>query len=148
MFRNKHLVLALLVAPVLALIAWFSVDYFVAERPHAAIPGAAYELIAKPNCRRASGRCDLANKDVAITVPSYDDAGADVGLTSTIAADRAALGLAGDDPAALARLDKQGKRWAGRITGNIDAAGRMRVAIVISNTTFYAEVPVTFFVTD
>ncbi len=66
MFRNKHLILAFLIAPVLAIIAWFSVDYFVAEKPHSAKPGASYELIAKPNCRRFSRRCDLKIRRQAV----------------------------------------------------------------------------------
>ena len=147
MFRNKHLILAMLIAPVLAIIAWFSVDYFVAERPHAVKPGAAYELIAKPNCRRASDRCDLANEDVevSIAVPSYTDDGFSVELTSTIAADRVAVGVADGDPTVLTRTGGDNKRWSGRVEGNVGADSRLRVAVLINEATFYAEIPVTFF---
>ena len=150
MFRNKHMILAMLIAPVLAIIAWFSVDYFVAERPHAAKPGAAYELVAKPNCRRASDQCDLANEDVevSISVPSHDDVGVNVELTSTIVADQAAIGLVDGGPVALSKVSSDGKRWAGRIAGSVNAASRMRVAVVIGEATFYAEIPVTFFTSD
>lgn len=150
MFRNKHLTLAMLVAPVLAIIGWFSVDYFVAERPHAAKPGGAYELIAKPNCRRASDGCDLANEsvEVSIAVPSYDGAGVDVQLMSKIAVDRAAVGLAGGDPVALSRADGDDKRWIGRVEGRVNADSRLRVAMLAGGSTFFAEVPVTFFYTD
>ena len=78
MWKNKHVILAMLIAPVLAIIAWFSVDYFVAERPHEARPGASYPLVAKPNCRRLSERCDLVNEDfrlgMNITYADYGDA--------------------------------------------------------------------------
>jgi NADH:ubiquinone oxidoreductase subunit 3 (subunit A) len=61
MFKNWHVIIAMIVAPILAVLAWFAVDYFVAERPHAAKEGAAYSLIAKSNCRYDSGQCDLEN---------------------------------------------------------------------------------------
>ena len=38
-YKNKHVVVAMLVAPVLALIGYFSVDALVAEKPHAAQAG-------------------------------------------------------------------------------------------------------------
>lgn len=150
MFKNKHLIVALLIAPMLAIIAWFSVDYFVAERPHAAKPGAAYELIAKPNCRRASDQCDLANEDVevSIVVPSYDSAGVDAQLVSTIAVDRAAIGLGESEPSALSASGDDARRWVGRVEGRLNADSRLRIALVIGGSTFYAEVPVTFFYID
>ncbi len=150
MFRNKHMILAFLIAPVLAIIAWFSVDYFLAERPHSAKPGASYELIAKPNCRRYSQRCDLKNEDVelSISVPAYDAFGIDVELDSTIVIDRAAVGLAGGAPAALTIVDTHGKRWAGRVAGSVDSASTLRIAVIASESTFYAEVPTVFFIAE
>ena len=67
-FTNKHVVVAMLVAPILAILAWYSIDYFLAEKPHAALPGAAYALIAKSNCRYDSGECDLENGDFKLTL--------------------------------------------------------------------------------
>jgi len=68
MFTNKHVIIAMLVAPVLAIMAWFAVDYFIGERPHAAKEGAAYTLIAKSNCRYDSGQCDLENSDFKLNL--------------------------------------------------------------------------------
>ena len=51
MWKNKHVVVAMLVAPILAILAWFAVDSMVAERAHSAKPGASYKLVAKSNCR-------------------------------------------------------------------------------------------------
>ena len=150
MFRNKHMILAFLIAPVLAIIAWFSVDYFVAERPHSAKPGASYELIAKPNCRRYSQRCDLKNEDVelSVSVPACDASGIDVELDSNIVIDRAAVGLADGSPAPLTILDADGKRWAGRVAGSVDSGSTLRIAVVASESTFYAEIPATFFIAE
>ena len=78
--------IALLVAPMLAIIAWFAVDYFVAERPQAASPGESYPLVARPNCRRLSDACELANADLTLTlvVTRASATGATVELTSVL----------------------------------------------------------------
>ncbi|NOQ87942.1 MAG: hypothetical protein GQ550_03380, partial [Gammaproteobacteria bacterium] len=49
--KNKHLILAMFVAPVLAIIAYSSVDTIVSEQPQAAMQGSSYKLAAKSNCR-------------------------------------------------------------------------------------------------
>ena len=67
-FSNKHLVTAAVVAPVLALIAYFGLDAFVGESPHAAVEGQSYSLVEKPNCRYGSGRCGLKNGDFELNL--------------------------------------------------------------------------------
>lgn len=155
MWKNKHIILALLIAPVLAIIAWFSVDYFVAEQPHAARPGASYPLVARPNCRRLSDGCELVNEDFRLTlaVTQFDAGGAEIDLTSEFALDQAAVGVAnaggGDStPTVLLETDAEGKRWRGRAAGALDAQSMLRVAVTADDSTFYAEVPVTFFFVD
>ncbi len=152
MWKNKHVTLALLIAPVLAIIAWFSVDYFVAERPHAAEAGASYPLIAKPNCRRLSDGCELVNEDFRLTVAvtDFDMSGAQVDLTSVFPLSRVAIGVANaalDDgpPTALKPADTEGTRWHGRVDGSVDTDTALRVAAVAGGSTYYAEIPVTFF---
>ena len=65
------IVIALLVAPVLALIAYFAVDAVVAEKPEKALAGSSYPLVAKSNCRYASGRCSLENGDVQLEIEKF-----------------------------------------------------------------------------
>lgn len=66
--KNKHLILAMFVAPVLAIISYFSVDYMVSEKPQAAQQGGTYKLAAKSNCRYKSGACTLRNGDVEVSI--------------------------------------------------------------------------------
>ena len=54
-FKNRHLVIATLMAPVLALISYYAVNALVSETPHAAKAGQSYQLAEKPNCRRGGG---------------------------------------------------------------------------------------------
>ena len=61
--KNRHVLVASLVAPLLALLAWFAIDFFTSETPHAAVEGQSYALVEKPNCRYDSGLCGLKNND-------------------------------------------------------------------------------------
>ncbi len=63
-FTNKHVVVAVLVAPILAIGAWYLVGLIGAETPHAAVEGNQYPLVAKSNCRYESGLCSLENGDL------------------------------------------------------------------------------------
>lgn len=68
LFGNRHVVAAMLVAPILAVMAYFAVDYWVGEAPQAARAGNSYPLVARPNCRWASGRCTLTNADLTLRI--------------------------------------------------------------------------------
>ena len=143
----------MLVAPMLAIIGWFAVDYFVAERPHAAKPGASYPLVARPNCRRAGGHCDLVNEDfeVLLSVRQTDGLsdGFEIELISVLALQQAAVGVSHPDskvPVVLLPVDDDRKSWRGRIERPVSADDKLRVAVVAAGSTYYAEVPVTFFI--
>lgn len=68
MFKNKHLLVATLMAPILGLIGYFGVNALVSEKPHAAEAGQSYQLVEKPNCRYSSGLCGLKNGDFELTL--------------------------------------------------------------------------------
>lgn len=68
MFTNKHVIAALLVTPILAVLAYFAVDNVVSEKPHSAVEGGTYKLIAKPNCRYGSGVCTFKNGEMEMDI--------------------------------------------------------------------------------
>ncbi len=68
MFSNRHVIIALLVAPLLSIGAWFAVGQLVGEQPHLAEAGRDYPLIAKSNCRYDSGRCALTNGNLELEI--------------------------------------------------------------------------------
>ena len=150
MFKNKHVVIAMLIAPVLAVMGWFAVDYFVAERPHAAKPGSAYTLIAKSNCRYASGQCDLENADFKLSIRPGMISASSVALTLTAshALQSAAMGLVdGDDaqpPEQMTKSDEAGTEWQGLLPSPASEDARIRIAVTAGDATWYAEVPVVF----
>ena len=67
-WKNKHVVMATLMAPVLALIAYFGVNFMVGEGPQVAEAGKSYQLVEKPNCRYNSGNCGLKNGDFELVL--------------------------------------------------------------------------------
>lgn len=73
--RNKHLIIAMLVAPILAVIAWFVTDRTVRPEAQTALAGETYELLARPNCRYESSKCELVNGDVKLTIEAVANSG-------------------------------------------------------------------------
>ena len=73
-FTNKHVVAALIIAPVLSVLAWFAVGNLTGEEAAPAEPGRDYPLVEKSSCRWASGQCELENADFALTL-RYSDRG-------------------------------------------------------------------------
>ena len=150
MFTNKHVVVAMLVAPVLAIMAWFAVDHFIGEKPHAARPGEAYSLLARSNCRYNSGQCDLVNGNFELTLRPTGMAASSVGieLVSKHALQRATIGLAAaatPSPASvMAATDATSTRWSASVSQPRVDDSALRVAVVADGTTYYAEVPLVF----
>lgn len=68
MFTNKHVIAALIVTPVLAVLGWYGVGQIAGEKPQLAKKGSSYPLVEKSNCRWESGQCDLQNEDFKITL--------------------------------------------------------------------------------
>lgn len=75
-WKNKHVVLASLAAPVLGIVTYFGVGAMLGEKPKPAEAGQSYRLVEKPNCRYNSGQCGLKNVDFELTL-SFERLGGD-----------------------------------------------------------------------
>jgi hypothetical protein len=149
MFKNKHVVVAMLVAPVLAILAWFAVDVLVGERPHAALDGGAYRLAAKSSCRYASGVCELENADLKISIrqDSLSSDSLSLALESSHALDSAVLEVMPDsagNPQSMSARDDTGKAWHAALLRPETPDPTLRIAVTTQGTTWYAEVPTVF----
>ena len=115
MFNNKHVIVAMLVAPILAVLTWFAVGSFVGEKPHAAKSGQSYPLVERSNCRYDSGQCDLDNEDMRLSITLEGGPVPGLVLASSQPLEGALLGVAdvaGDEePAQMRRVDSAGRRW-------------------------------------
>ena len=152
MFKSKHVVIAMLVAPVLSIMAWFAVDYFLSERPHAAKEGAAYSLIAKSNCRYDSGQCDIENSDFKINIRpmSITSNSVQLQLTSAFPLQSATLGVVNNGipspPTEMNPTTDESLRWTTRIDRPVADSTMIRVAVTADGSTWYAEIPTVFIV--
>lgn len=152
MWNNKHVVAAMLVAPILAILAWFAVDALVAERPRSAEPGAAYPLVAKSNCRYGSGRCDLENADfeIALLPQRIGQTDMSIRLESRFPLQQATLGLViagvAAPPLRMTADGADGKAWLADISLPPADDSMLRVGVIADDATFFAEVPVVFLV--
>lgn len=66
-WKNKHVILATIVAPILAVLAYFAIGFLFGDKPQPAEPGQVYQLVEKPSCRYGSGECGLKNVDFELT---------------------------------------------------------------------------------
>ena len=142
-WKNKHLLVASLMAPILGVGSYFAVNFLVGERPRAAQPGQSYVLVEKPNCRWASGVCGLKNVDFELTL-SYErlENGLMVlNLKSENPLDGVRLALVENQtdnglPTSMQPVDKDGLTWALEIAQPNPESDRLHL-VASSNQTLY-----------
>ena len=144
MFTNKHVIIAMIVAPILSILAWFAVGYFTGEQPKAAQSGQSYPLIEKSNCRYPSGACDLENEDFKLQMSYQDDvAGSHLVVRSSHPLESIVLGLgaAGSDvpPSAMRAADGQGLEWRIALEGKPTPDQRIRLVARAAGSSYFAE---------
>ena len=150
MWKNKHIVVALIVAPILSILAWFAVGQIAGEKPKPAEAGNTYKLVARSNCRYASGSCNLHNADFELTLEPEMVTASSVALTVSAShvLQGAALGLIepglASEPSPMTRTADDGTQWQGLLPRPASAAAMIRVAVKAQDATWYAEVPVVF----
>ena len=151
MWTNKHVIIALLVAPLLAIIAWFGVDAIVADRAESAKPGEHYPLVARSNCRYESGQCDLVNNDfkLVIRVGEVRPDETTLALESEFLIANARLSISSGDYEVLASVARASPselptQWVVTIASSPVPPDILRVAVTVQQSIYFAEVPVIF----
>ena len=149
-FKNKHIIVAMLVAPVLAIIAYFATDHIVSEKPHKVQQGQAYKLAANPNCRYPSGQCTLRNGDIEINVrlERISDATLKLVLKSSTPIQQALASFATEStepqPTTLYRSAVDVDTWNAEFRQTGIENSTMRLVVEISGSKFYAETAAVF----
>ncbi len=149
MFKNKHVVIAMIVAPILSILAWVAVGQFTGEQPEPAKPGASYPLVEKSNCRYASGACDLENEDFRLRLTLLQGvAGPEFLLSSSHALEGAVLAVGGADsgpaPAAMRATDGQGLEWRIALADVPAPEQRIRLVARAAGSSYFADASTTF----
>lgn len=149
--KNKHFIIALLIAPVLALISYFSVDAAVSEKPHAAQAGSQYELVEKPNCRYSSGHCQLKNGDFELElVGTWQDGihlklelRSEFPLEGVLAA-QIDQSDSNATPSQMTPLNDAGTLWGMLLTNPSIDQSRIRLAASSNQTMYYGDAALAF----
>lgn len=132
----------MLVAPVLALLAWFGVGELTSEQPAPAQAGRSYPLLERSNCRYDSGQCELRNEDLRLVL-NYEPAEARLILSSSHPLNKALMSVGSDGqaevPQPMLSLDAQGVSWALAMPALPNAKQRLRLAVQRAGVTWYGE---------
>lgn len=148
--KNKHMILAMFVAPVLAITAYFSVDYMVSEKPQAALPGSSYKLAAKSNCRYQSGVCTLRNGDIELRIRAQrmDAKTIKLSMHSEIPVQQAILSYVSDgvesEPVQMTRVSAEVNDQYIIIQLDDPQKSMLRLALNIADVMYYAETTAIF----
>ena len=144
MFTNKHVIVAMIVAPVLSILAWFSAGEFIGEKPQLARPGQSYPLVEKSNCRYESGLCELENEDFRLKLFYVDNAaGRQLVLRSSHVLEGViiSVGIPEDmvPPNAMRSADGQRLEWRLALDSRPAPEERIYLAASAAGSTYYGE---------
>lgn len=151
MFRNKHFILALLIAPILSIIAYIGTDLAVSEKPSSAEPGESYKLASQSNCRYTSGLCNMENGDFKLKFRSEDLTAEHLvlSLDSQFPLQHAKLSLVSDKQQAGQPLDMQPnddsmQHWQLSLPAPKTDSDWLRVVVQSNDTLYYGETQTKF----
>lgn len=151
MFKNKHFIIALLIAPILSLIAYFGTDMALSEKPHAAKEGESYKLISKSNCRYTSGLCDMENGDFKVKFRSekLTQDSLELSLHAAYPLEGVKLSVVDSQeqnaqPIDMTPASQDGQNWIITLPKPASADSWLRVAIRSEGTLYYGETQTAF----
>ena len=136
LLKNKHVITAMIVAPILAIITFFATDYVVSEQPQAAQEGSSYKLAGRPNCRYTSGVCTLKNGDVLMDI-SFDNAV--LNIDSQLALNGVKVALNDNAPLAMNNTDTNNEKWQVAFPTAPSVTDTLKLAIESNGVVYYAE---------
>lgn len=143
-FKNKHVVVALIVAPILAILSWYATGFIVDEKEHVMKDGSIYTLVVRPNCRWASGKCTLSNSDLQIDITGkYTSHTLELDIKSPVPLSEIKIAYDKKDKPQSMVYDSKNDLWQG-ILDLKHKSQFINAVFVINNTVLYAQFPTTF----
>lgn len=138
----------MIVAPILAVLAYFAVDFLVKEKPHVAVAGQAYPLLAQSNCRFTSGECNLENASFKSKLKIASDKQS-LTLTSSHPLQSATLGFVNQDgsetePDQMIALDDTNTAWQLALPSDAASDTLARLALQANDAFYFAETSMQF----
>jgi hypothetical protein len=148
--KNKHVLVAALVAPLLALIAYFASDYFFGEAPQVAVEGQSYPLVEKPSCRWESGYCGLKNNEFELDLLVREVDGETLLLLESVFALEGVMlsvgreEVEGAQPVPMRAVDEEGRRWSLPLIVPAPGQDRIRLVAAADGSLYYGDVSTAF----
>lgn len=148
--KNKHIISAMFIAPILALLAYFGTDMLVSEPPHAAKSGNSYPMVAKSNCRYESGLCTFKNGELEIHFRASPTKQGNwrIQAETNTTLDRVLVGVTSpqnnNPPSPMYNTKEQPMSWEITVPRD-DQDTVFRVAVMAQGATFFAETETKFF---
>ncbi len=146
MLSNKHFITAMLVAPVLAILGYFAVDFAVSEEPETAREGGQYKLAAASNCRYESGLCTLSNGNFELRIQISENQAGDtvLHLKSEFPLEGVRAAWVQDDengeqPSALSNLDDDRQQWTLPLNKAPSTDAELRLVAKAQGALYYGE---------
>ena len=145
----------MIVAPILAVLAYFGMGLIFGEKPQLAESGQVYKLVEKPNCRYGSGECGLKNVDFELTLTG-EPLGGDRYLLNVVSAnplDGIKLALVENEadedlPVDMRPVGKDGIKWTLAIKRPDPAHDRLHLVAMAGGTLYYADAATSFTVPE
>ena len=154
-WKNKHVVLSMIVAPILGVLAYFGIGAIFDEKPQPAEPGQVYELIEKPNCRYGSGECGLKNVDFELTITGepLDGGRYLLNVVSANPLDGIKLALVENEadegqPVDMRPVGKDGLKWTLAIKRPDPEIDRLHLVAAAGGTLYYGDAATKFTVPE
>ena len=148
MLTNKHVLAALLVAPILAVLAWYGTGQLTDDEKQQAAPaqtGASYPLVERPGCRYPGGKCGLSNEGFKLAIVVLPTG--QLRMTSAVPLDFVLVGLEseGDQgPMQAQPVSAEQDRWVHNFTVMPSSEDRLRVVAGASGASLFGDVALTF----
>ncbi|MBU2895330.1 hypothetical protein [Vibrio hepatarius] len=151
MLRNKHFIVALIITPILSIIAYFAADIAVSEKPHAAQKGQSYRMVSQSNCRYTSGLCNMENGDFKIRFRSEKlvNNQLELSLQAKYPVDDIKVSLVDSQelnipPLEMQPRDQTGKNWFISLPQPTSPSSWLRVVVKAEGTLYYGETQMAF----
>jgi hypothetical protein len=145
MRTDKHIIVALLITPVLAILAWFAMDQVVGEKARPALAGSSYPLAEQSNCRYSSGRCELVNGDFKLV---FEMLAGELLLASSHPLDGVLLSVKSPElnlpPVTMNATDQNKLHWRISLARTPRASERIRVAVRAEGSAYFGEASITW----
>lgn len=148
MLSNRHVVIALLMAPIMAVLAWFGVGWLVTDstlKPAPPVAGSAYPLVEQSGCRYGGGVCTLKNHELELALRATSTS--QLMLTANVPLEQvwAALVSDGDGaPRAAHALSDDFTAWRLDDFEAVTPGDTLRLVVVLGESQFFGEVTLAF----